>query len=206
MDPGPADDAHLDAVVRAAGGGSTASCSPTRTSDHAEGAAASPSAQGAAVVLPGDGDEVGPFKSLATPGHSPDHVSLLLGRILFTGDTVLGSGSVFISPGEGSLSAYLDSLRRLRALDLEVLFPDTGRSCGTPRPSSTSTSTTGSSASGCSSRRWPTGRAPRTKLLDRAWADAPAPLRPAAALTLRAHLGKLAEERHLPADLDWIRE
>ena len=44
----------------------------------------------------------------------------------FTGDTVLGEGSVFIAPGEGSLSAYLDSLRRLRELDLEVLCPGHG--------------------------------------------------------------------------------
>ena len=42
------------------------------------------------------------------------------------------------------------------------------------------------------------------ELLDSAWSDALAPLRPAAALTLRAHLGKLAEEGRLPADLDRI--
>ena len=51
---------------------------------------------------------------------------LLFGRACFTGDTVLGAGSVFIAPGEGSLSAYLDSLRRLRSLDLEVLCPGHG--------------------------------------------------------------------------------
>ena len=44
----------------------------------------------------------------------------------FTGDTVLGRGSVFIAPGEGSLSAYLDSLRRLRGLDFELLCPGHG--------------------------------------------------------------------------------
>ena len=51
---------------------------------------------------------------------------LLFGRVCFTGDTVLGEGSVFIAPGEGSLSAYLDSLRRLRSLDLEALCPGHG--------------------------------------------------------------------------------
>ncbi|MDQ4048339.1 MAG: MBL fold metallo-hydrolase, partial [Actinomycetota bacterium] len=40
------------------------------------------------------------------------------------------------------------------------------------------------------------------ELLDRAWHDAPAALRPAAALTLRAHLAKLQAEARLPADLD----
>ena len=73
---------------------------------------------GAPVVLPVDGQEVGPFRALGTPGHSADSVCLLFGAVCFTGDTVLGTGSVFIAPGEGSLSAYLDSLRRLRELDL----------------------------------------------------------------------------------------
>jgi hypothetical protein len=40
------------------------------------------------------------------------------------------------------------------------------------------------------------------ELLDRAWSDVPAILRPAAALTLRAHLQKLADEGRLPPDLD----
>ena len=38
-------------------------------------------------------------------------------------------------------------------------------------------------------------------LLDAAWSDAPAALRPAAALTLRAHLAKLRDEGRAPADL-----
>jgi Beta-lactamase associated winged helix domain len=38
----------------------------------------------------------------------------------------------------------------------------------------------------------------RDELLDAAWSDAPPELRPAAALTLAAHLEKLAEERRLP--------
>jgi hypothetical protein len=36
------------------------------------------------------------------------------------------------------------------------------------------------------------------ELLDEVWDDAPAPLRPAAALTLESHLDKLATEGRLP--------
>jgi hypothetical protein len=39
-------------------------------------------------------------------------------------------------------------------------------------------------------------------LLDEVWDDAPANLRPAAAVTLRAHLDKLADEGRLPADVE----
>src|SRR5690606_29728908 len=78
-------------------------------------------------------EEVGPFKAIATPGHSADSVCLLVEGVCFTGDTVLGTGSVFIAPGEGSLSAYLQSLHRLREFDLEVLCPGHGPYVWEPR-------------------------------------------------------------------------
>jgi glyoxylase-like metal-dependent hydrolase (beta-lactamase superfamily II) len=40
------------------------------------------------------------------------------------------------------------------------------------------------------------------QLLDSAWSDAPAALRPAAAATLAAHLDKLAEEGRLPVGVE----
>jgi hypothetical protein len=40
------------------------------------------------------------------------------------------------------------------------------------------------------------------ELLDAVWDDAPAELRPAAAITLRAHLDKLRDEGRLPADVE----
>jgi hypothetical protein len=39
-------------------------------------------------------------------------------------------------------------------------------------------------------------------LLDAAWADAPAALRPVAALTLRAHLEKLRDDERLPEGVE----
>ena len=151
-----------------------------------------------AVTLPGDGDEVGPFRAVGTPGHSADSVCLVMGRVCFTGDTVLGTGSVFIAPGEGSLSAYLDSLRRLRSLDLEVLCPGHGPSSGTRPRSSTSTSRTDSIAN-AAARGARAGLRSEDELLDAAWPEVPAELRGAAALTLAAHLEKLSRSGRLPA-------
>src|SRR5215210_1126974 len=122
VDPGPADVSHLDALRRAANDSIEGIVLTHSHSDHAGGA----SMLDAPVTLPVDGQEVGPFRVLATPGHSADSVCLLFGAVCFTGDTVLGAGSVFIPPGEGSLSAYLSSLRRLRALELELLCPGHG--------------------------------------------------------------------------------
>jgi glyoxylase-like metal-dependent hydrolase (beta-lactamase superfamily II) len=42
------------------------------------------------------------------------------------------------------------------------------------------------------------GRRTTAELLDEVWDDAPAALRPAAALTLESHLEKLAQEGRLP--------
>jgi hypothetical protein len=41
-----------------------------------------------------------------------------------------------------------------------------------------------------------------TEILDRVWDDAPEALRPAAAVTLAAHLDKLAEEGRLPEGVE----
>ena len=65
---------------------------------------------------------------LATPGHAPEHVAFGLEehRVAFTGDAVLGEGSVFVAPGPGSLAGYLDGLRRLRAWAPRLICPGHG--------------------------------------------------------------------------------
>jgi glyoxylase-like metal-dependent hydrolase (beta-lactamase superfamily II) len=68
---------------------------------------------------------------IQTPGHTSDSVCLLLEAdgALLTGDTVLGRGTTVIA-GDGSLSDYLRSLDRLRALageaGLRALLPGHG--------------------------------------------------------------------------------
>ena len=46
------------------------------------------------------------------------------------------------------------------------------------------------------------GRRSTDELLDAAWGDVPEPMRPAAALAMRAHLEKLEAEGRLPSDLE----
>jgi glyoxylase-like metal-dependent hydrolase (beta-lactamase superfamily II) len=197
VDPGPDDPGHLDAVRRAAGEPIEGVVLTHSHADHAEGAAA----LGAPVTLPPDGDEVGPFRAIATPGHAPDHVCLLAGRMLFTGDTVLGEGSVFIAPGEGSLSAYLASLRRLRELELDVLCPGHGPYVWEPRAKLDEYIEHRLDRERRLIAALEAGARTTDELLDAAWSDAPPGLRPAAELTLRAHLEKLREEGRLPPDV-----
>jgi glyoxylase-like metal-dependent hydrolase (beta-lactamase superfamily II) len=203
VDPGPDDEAHLDALLAAAGGAVEGIVLTHTHADHCAGAQPlSERAGGVPVVLPGDGDEVGPLRALATPGHAEDHVSLLVdGGICFAGDTVLGEGSVFIAPGEGSLGAYLESLRRLRALDLDVICPGHGPYVRDPAAKLDEYLAHRLERERLLVAALDDGVRGEDGLLDRAWSDVPAALRPAAALTLRAHLEKLESEGRLPADL-----
>ena len=197
VDPGPAIPSHVDAVRRASDGSIEGVVLTHSHSDHSEAA----ELFDAPVVLPGEGDEVGPFRALATPGHSADSVCLLFGRACFTGDTVLGAGSVFIAPGEGSLSAYLDSLRRLRSLDLEVLCPGHGPYVRDPAAKLDEYIAHRLDRERRLIEALDSGLRTRDELLDAAWPDVPPDLRAAAALTLAAHLEKLSEEDRLPADV-----
>jgi glyoxylase-like metal-dependent hydrolase (beta-lactamase superfamily II) len=194
VDPGPADTGHLDAVRRAAPQGIDGVVLTHSHADHAAGA----EQLGAPVTLPAEGEEVGPFRALATPGHSADSVCLVLGRACFTGDTVLGSGSVFIAPGEGSLAAYLDSLERLRSLPLDVLCPGHGPYVMNPRAKLEEYVSHRLERERLLVEALDAGLRTQDELLDTAWADAPTELRYFAGLSLASHLEKLEGEGRLP--------
>jgi glyoxylase-like metal-dependent hydrolase (beta-lactamase superfamily II) len=204
VDPGPEDAGHLDAVEAAAREGGIEGIVLTHSHpDHAEGAPAlAARAFGVEVVRPTGGDRVGPFEVIATPGHSPDHVALLHGRVLFAGDTVLGEGSVFVGGGEGSMAAYLDSLRRLLELDLDVILPGHGPVVWEPRAKLEEYLAHRLDRERRVLEALDSGAATRDEVLDRAWSDvdldAVPYLRMAAGLTLDAHLDKLAAEGRLP--------
>jgi glyoxylase-like metal-dependent hydrolase (beta-lactamase superfamily II) len=194
IDPGPALPSHLDAIRRAARGVIEGVVLTHSHADHSEGA----ESLDAPVTLPRDGETVGPFTTLATPGHSPDSVCLLMGRVCFTGDTVLGEGSVFIAPGEGSLSAYLASLRRLRTLDLDVLCPGHGPYVDDPAAKLDEYIAHRLDRERRLLDALDNGLRDHDDLLDAAWSEVPEHLRGAAELTLQAHLEKLREEGRLP--------
>jgi glyoxylase-like metal-dependent hydrolase (beta-lactamase superfamily II) len=152
-----------------------------------------------------DGDTVGPFEVFATPGHSPDHLSFLFGSVLFCGDTVLGEGSVFIPPGDDSMRQYFDTLRRLSQLELSALCPGHGPVVWQPAEKLAEYI----EHRGARERRLVAalegGARSQSEMLDAAWSDVPTELRPAAALTLEAHLEKLGVEGRLPPGVERLR-
>ena len=142
IDPAVESDEFLDAVLSSAGEVSQILITH-RHEDHVGGAAAlaartgapvrafgSDSAGGAQVESLMDGDVVsvsraGTLRVLHTPGHASDHLCFLFENVasLFAGDNILGEGTSVIVPPDGNMGDYLESLRRLRALELERIYP-----------------------------------------------------------------------------------
>ena len=198
VDPGPALDAHLDAVAaEVAGRGGAEGIALTHDhADHAEGVRGLLARVGDVQVVSAregaaDGDVFGPLLAMALPGHSDDHLAFVAGRAGLTGDAVLGEGSVFVS---SDLAAYLDGLRRLRSLDLAVLCPGHGPPVWDARAKLDGYIAHRLERERLLVEALERGLSTEDELLDFAWSDAPAELRPAAALTLRAHLEKLRSE------------
>ena len=112
------------------------------------------------VIEAGDGA----LTAVHTPGHSPDHCCFLDGRDLYCGDLVQAGATVVIPASRGGdLSVYIDSLERVRRLQVRRLLPGHGPIDRQPRcPDSTTTCGTGRGESGRSStyccpadrRRW----------------------------------------------------
>ena len=71
------------------------------------------------------------LRSIFTPGHSVDHVCFHFAseRVLFTGDTILGSSSATV----GDLSAYMKSLQLLTTFRHDVICPAHGAVVPAPR-------------------------------------------------------------------------
>ena len=145
-----------------------------------------------------DGERFGPFEVIATPGHAPDSLSFLAGGALFTGDAVLGHGSVFIAPDEGAMTGYLDALERLLELEATVLCPGHGPVVLDPAAKLSEYLDHRLDREGRLLEALDDGLRTPDDLLDRVWSDAPSVLRPAALLTLTAHLDRLAEDGRLP--------
>jgi glyoxylase-like metal-dependent hydrolase (beta-lactamase superfamily II) len=151
------------------------------------------------VVALADGDEVSTrgatLRAMWTPGHARDHLCLYLAeeRALFTGDVVLGAGTTVI-PRDGDLGDYLASLRRLLTLDCAVIYPAHGPAIRDPhariRDYIAHRELRDRQILG------QLDRGPRTipQLVEEIYADVPAFLHAAAAMSVEAHLRKLERE------------
>jgi glyoxylase-like metal-dependent hydrolase (beta-lactamase superfamily II) len=168
IDPGPDDEAHIDAILAALPGEEVSHILVTHTHmDHSPGCrplqaktgaptyaygphGAGKMEQGVQVEEGGDMDfepdhlvthgdiirgEDWTVECVYTPGHTSNHLCFALQeqKALFTGDHVMGWSTSIISPPDGDMADYMQSLELLLERDDEIYWPTHGPSSSTPK-------------------------------------------------------------------------
>jgi glyoxylase-like metal-dependent hydrolase (beta-lactamase superfamily II) len=144
----------------------------------------------------------GPLERLALPGHAPDHVVYLFADIAFSGDAILGEGSVFVAPDPGAMAAYLEGLARLRARHPALIAPGHGPLIHDADAKIAEYIAHRNEREQRLLSALGEGHRSTAALLGAAWSEVPEALLPAAAATLAAHLDKLADEGRLPEGVE----
>jgi glyoxylase-like metal-dependent hydrolase (beta-lactamase superfamily II) len=231
LDPGPAADSHLAAIVAAVGGARVVAVAVTHTHrDHSPGATPLAARLGAPLVgqcarHPAFQDpdfapdrsadtglslatDAGELIAVATPGHASNHVCWHQPalRLLYSGDHVLGTVSPVILPPDGDMAEYLDSLARLARLDLGAIAPGHGPLLSDPA------ATIDALVRHRLAREAQVvaalaalGRAPLAALLPAVYHDVAIDLHGYARYSLEAHLIKLEREGRARRDgADWL--
>lgn len=152
LDPGPDQPAHLEAVLRAAGGKVDLILLSHFHHDHTEAAPALKAATGAPIVTfrdtaieafqpdtrLNDNEATAGLTAIHTPGHASDHLCFALSArdgtaVLFSADHVMSWNSSVVSPPDGDMLAYFASLRRVLDRTDDVFLPGHGPALPEPR-------------------------------------------------------------------------
>ena len=162
LDPGPVDATHLSAILRATEGERITRVLVSHTHrDHSPGAAALMAATGARslgfgphltpgaeggdhdfrpdVTLPDgaavEGDDWR-LTAIHTPGHCANHLCFAMegSGVLFSADHVMGWSTSVVSPPDGDMAAYMESLARIAARDDRLYLPGHGPPLPDPAP------------------------------------------------------------------------
>jgi glyoxylase-like metal-dependent hydrolase (beta-lactamase superfamily II) len=214
VDPGPLHEQHL-ATVAALGPVEVVLLTHGHL-DHSEGAARFAALTGAPVraLDPalrlgeeglGEGDVVAAagleLRVLATPGHTSDSLSFVLGdevdgaEGVLTGDTILGRGTTVVAHPDGVLADYLASLQRLRELGGTPVLPGHGPELAAAGQAAEHYLAHREQRLAQVAAAWEAGARTAEAVVEVVYADVDRALWPAATLSVRAQLEHLERTR-----------
>ncbi len=203
IDPGPADAAHLEAVLAAGEGRIRRILLSHSHGDHLGNLADLRRATGAEVwalgpeaspdAIPEDGAAIGGLTAVYTPGHSPDHLCFARpDGVLFTGDHVMGWSSTMVPPPpRGDMGAYLASLQLLLDRPDRCYLPGHGPAIEIPHAYVADLLARRIDRERAILAALARGPQPSGDIANRLYASLAPGLRRAAELNVRAHLWKL---------------
>ena len=150
IDPGPAEDAHMQAIIDLCGDKLKWVLVTHTHRDHSPGAIHIAKATGAELignVIDNDGFQDETFtnaralvqddviktdeftiRALLSPGHVSNHICYLVeeDKLLMTGDHVMGGSTVVIIPPAGNMKHYIESLENMLDYDIQYFAPGHG--------------------------------------------------------------------------------
>lgn len=158
-----------------------------------------------------DGDTLGGtgIRAADTPGHAPDHVAFAVGndenssRELLCGDLAVAEGSVVVGGPGGDLRAYLDSLEQVRDAGYDRLYPGHGPSIDDPAAVCQRLIDHRTKREQAVLAAVKGGASDVDSVLEAAYEKDLTGVEDLARATVRAHLGKLADEERIAAS--WRR-
>lgn len=206
LDPGPADAAHVAAILAAA----RQVARIVVTHHHADHVGALPAliaATGAPVYGPAlppldlehkveDGAFCGPWQAVHTPGHAQDHLCWEQDEILFSGDQVMSWNSSVVV----DMAAYIASLRRMLERPAKLYLPGHGPALADPHRLVRHLLGHRLQREAAVLRALEEGPQSVEALVARLYPDLDPKLKPAAARSVAAHLQKLASEARATDD------
>ncbi|MCX7299884.1 MAG: MBL fold metallo-hydrolase [Rhodobacterales bacterium] len=240
IDPGPLDETHLAALLRALAGRAVEQIIVTHSHlDHSGLAPSLSRATGAQVLafgdshagrsavmetlalqgLAGGGEGVdaaftpdvtvahgevietgaGLVRVIHTPGHFGNHLSLQWGDVVFSGDHVMGWATSLVSPPDGDLTDFMQSLARLREAGARILLPGHGAAVTDPEGRIDWLTAHRKAREAQILDALAEGPAGVERLTARVYADVPVALHVAAGRNVLAHLIDLAGRKRVEA-------
>jgi len=156
IDPGPADEGHVERIIAATGDRLRRVLATHTHRDHSPGATLLAQRTGAELLgmppppTPENDRAFSPDRAVVhgeridcagytlevihTPGHASNHACYLLTdeAMVFTGDHIMNGSTVVIAPPDGSMGQYLRSLELLKSYGLARIAPGHGEMLDSP--------------------------------------------------------------------------